>query len=184
MPAIRTTRMPNLSNEDARERMQAFLEYHANSISDTNFDRAFYKAVTTRSAVVQDKSRRIPAQATFSFKVPSTYTNQPEGSSRLTTHGGAIALFFDMLTSLAIIASNFEGWESTGVSRGLSVTYLRPPVEGEACLVETEVIQIGRRLAMVRGVMKREADGALLATCEHQKYMADAPHYMQEKGRL
>lgn len=78
-----------------------------------------------------------------------------------------------------------EGWQTLGVSRGLSVTYLRPPVEGEACLIEAEVIQIGRRLAVVRGVMKREADGVLLATCEHQKYMADEPHDAQnEKGKL
>lgn len=176
--------MEPLTNEDARSYMQAFIDYHANHISDTNFDKAFYKSVTVRSAVVQDKSRGIPAQATFSFKVPATYTNQPEGSSRLTTHGGAIAMFFDMLTSMAIIASNTAGWESTGVSRGLSVTYLRPPVEGEACLIEAEVVQIGRRLAEVRGVMKREADGVLLATCDHQKYMADMPHYVQEKGKL
>lgn len=176
--------MASLNSEDARENMQSFLRYHANSISKTNFDRAFYKSVTTRSAVVMDKARGIPAQAVFSFNVPATYTNQPEGSSRLTTHGGAIAMFFDMLTSLAIMACDFEGWESTGVSRGLSVTYLRPPIEGEACLVEAEVVQIGRRLAVVRGVMKREADGVLLATCEHHKYMADEPHYVWNKGNL
>lgn len=177
--------MEPLSSEQAREYIQTFMDYHADNIAKSNFDRAFCKSVTTRSAVVQDKSRGIPAQATFAFNVPATYTNQPEGSSSLTTHGGAIATFFDMTTSLAIIACNMEGWESLGVSRGLSVTYLRPPVEGQACLIEAEVIQIGRRLAVVRGVMKREADGVLLATCEHQKYMADAPHYVQsDKGKL
>jgi len=177
--------MEPLNNEQARECMQTFMEYFASNISESNFDRAFCKSVRTRSAVVQDKGRGIPAQATFAFNVPSTYSNQPEGSSRLTTHGGAIATFFDMTTSLAIIACNMAGWQSLGVSRGLSVTYLRPPVEGEACLIEAEVIQIGRRLAVVRGVMRREGDKVLLATCEHSKYMADEPHGSQnEKGRL
>lgn len=178
--------MDPLTNDQARESMQAFLEYHANNISESNFDRAFYKSCTTRSAIVQDKAKNIPAQATFAFNIPATYTNQPKGSSKLTTHGGAIATFFDMTTSLAIMACNMEGWESTGVSRGLSVTYLRPPVEGEACLIEAEVIQIGRRLAVVRGVMKREADGVLLAVCDHQKYMANESHYVpgHKKGKL
>lgn len=178
--------MESLTNEEARDYMQVFLDYHGNSISESNFDRTFYKSLTARSAVVLDKARGIPAQATFSFKVPPTYSNQPEGSEKLTTHGGAIATFFDMTTSLAILACNAEGWgTSTGVSRGLSVSYLRPPVEGEACLIDTEVIQIGRRLALIRGVMKREADGVLLATCEHSKYMADVPHYTgREKGNL
>lgn len=45
-------------------------------------------------------------------------------------------------------------------------------------LFECEVIQIGKRLAELRGVMRNEADGSILAICHHQKYMADKPHYV------
>jgi acyl-coenzyme A thioesterase 13 len=90
-------------------------------------------------------------------------------------------MFFDMTTSLAIIGCNFPGWESLGASRNLNVTYLKPPVEGDDCIIEAEVVQIGKRLAMTRGVMKRAKDGVLLAICEHQKYMANKPHYTATK---
>lgn len=93
-------------------------------------------------------------------------------------------MFFDLTTSLTIVACNFPGWESTGMSRRLDVTYLRPPVEGDDVLFECEVIQIGKRLAVLRGVMKREKDGVLLATCQHDKYLPDKPHYKVKPLKL
>lgn len=47
-------------------------------------------------------------------------------------------------------------------------------------LFECEVIQIGKRLAELRGIMRREEDGAVLAICNHQKYLADKPHYVSK----
>ncbi|KJY00968.1 hypothetical protein TI39_contig307g00065 [Zymoseptoria brevis] len=167
--------MAKLNDQEAAELMQGFIDYHASAIGKSNYDRLFYESLKARSARVQAPGVR--ASAVFAFKIPPTYTNQPEGSEVLTTHGGAIAMFFDMTTSLAILGCNFPGWESMGASRDLNVSYLKPPVEGDDCLIEAEVIQIGKRLAMTRGIMKREKDGVLLAICQHQKYMANKPHY-------
>ena len=64
------------------------------------------------------------------------------------------------------------------MTRRLDITFLRPPVEGDDVIVEAEVIQIGKRLAVIRGVMKREKDGVWLATCQHDKYQPDVPHYV------
>ncbi len=36
-------------------------------------------------------------------------------------------------------------------------------------LVESEVVHAGKRLCSLTGVMKRERDGAVMATCEHGK---------------
>jgi acyl-coenzyme A thioesterase 13 len=170
--------MTKLNDQEAAELMQGFIDYHASAIAKNNYDRLFYESLKTRSATVQAPGVR--ASATFAFKIPPTYTNQPEGSPMPTTHGGAIAMFFDMTTSLAIVGCNFTGWESMGASRDLNVTYLKPPVEGDDCIIEAEVLQIGKRLAITRGVMKREKDGVLLAICQHQKYMSDKPHYTAE----
>ncbi|KAI5369481.1 Putative Thioesterase domain, HotDog domain superfamily, acyl-coenzyme A thioesterase 13 [Septoria linicola] len=168
--------MDKLSNEEAAERMQDFIDAHASIIGENNFDKIFYDSLRVRSATISGPG--VSAKAVFECRIPPTYTNQPRDSDKKTSHGGAIATFFDMTTSMAIIACNFPAWLSTGASRKLEVTYLKPPVEGDQVLFECEVIQIGKRLAELRGVMRREADGALLATCEHQKYMADKPHYV------
>ena len=58
------------------------------------------------------------------------------------------------------------GWERQ-TSSSLNTTYFRPAVEGETLLLEAEVVQAGKRLAMTRGVMKRAKDRAIISTCEH-----------------
>lgn len=46
---------------------------------------------------------------------------------------------------------------------------------GERVVIETEVVSVGKRLATVRGVMRREGggddddDGVVLASCLHDK---------------
>lgn len=60
-----------------------------------------------------------------------------------------------------------------GVTRTLNVTYLRPVPLGETVLVECEVVHAGKRLCALKGVMKRESDGAILTSCEHGKVSID-----------
>ena len=164
------------TNEEAARYMQGFLTQHAKQMPKESFDTAFNENVRVRSATVQSPS--VTAKAVFAFTIPPNYSNQPPGRTQ-TTQGGAVAIFFDITTSVAIIASNFSLWDTTtGVTRRLDITYFKPPVEGDEALVECEVLQVGKRLATVRGILRREKDGVVLATCQHDKYLGDKPHYV------
>jgi hypothetical protein len=56
------------------------------------------------------------------------------------------------------------------VTRNLHINYFRPIPVSEKILVECEIVNAGQRLATVRGLMKKESDGALLASCLHDKF--------------
>ncbi|KAI4265443.1 MAG: hypothetical protein L6R38_009420, partial [Xanthoria sp. 2 TBL-2021] len=80
-------------------------------------------------------------------------------------HGGATATIFDVVTTFAISLLSKPGfWEIPGVSRSLDVVYLEPVPEGEEMEVVGEVVKIGKRLAQLRGVMRRKGDGVVVAT--------------------
>lgn len=36
-----------------------------------------------------------------------------------------------------------------------------------------KIVHAGKRLCLLTGIMKREKDGAIVATCEHNKYNID-----------
>ncbi|KAK4496713.1 hypothetical protein PRZ48_012696 [Zasmidium cellare] len=125
--------------------------------------------------------------ATFRFRVERYYINA--GGS---LHGGAQSLIYDHLTSLAIQAvGKPDGWLVPGVSRSLNVTYLRPAPEGTIVLCECEVMAAGKGLALMRGVMRREDDGRVISTCEHDKafvqdrtgakFWTDGKHHSSEE---
>lgn len=62
-------------------------------------------------------------------------------------HGGAVATLADMATTMAAAPIARKGfWEFGGVSRTLSVTYLRPVRLGRVVRVECQVRSVGRRL--------------------------------------
>ncbi|KAF5017449.1 hypothetical protein F66182_10619 [Fusarium sp. NRRL 66182] len=105
-----------------------------------------------------------------------SYTVQPSNCNRLRNlHGGCAATLFDWCTTLPIAMVNGPGfWQGMGVSRTLNVTYMRPVPAGEEVLIECEIIQIGKKLATLRGTMRRRSDNTLLATCEHGKVNIDA----------
>jgi len=44
---------------------------------------------------------------------------------------------------------------------------------GVKVLVVCEVIHAGKRLCSLKGVMKRESDGAVMSVCEHGKVSID-----------
>lgn len=109
---------------------------------------------------------------TFSFVVRKFYTNIM-GS----LHGGAQASIFDALTTLALQAVSTldkgQWMEGGGVSRTLNVTYLRPAPIDEKVLCECEVVHAGKRLCFLRSTMRREKDGAVISTCEHNKSVVE-----------
>ncbi|KAF1958677.1 Thioesterase/thiol ester dehydrase-isomerase [Byssothecium circinans] len=104
------------------------------------------------------------SKTVFSFVVPRSLCNIT-GS----LHGGAVALIFDICTSLAIAAVSRKGfWDTGHVSRVLNCTYLRPAKEGQRFWVESEVVHLGKRMGLLRGVIRGE-DGKICYTCEHNK---------------
>lgn len=56
------------------------------------------------------------------------------------------------------------------MTRNLQMNYFRPVPVGENVVIETEILSAGKRLATVRGLMRRESDGVLLASCAHDKF--------------
>ncbi|KUJ10270.1 Thioesterase/thiol ester dehydrase-isomerase [Mollisia scopiformis] len=103
------------------------------------------------------------------------YVVKPEHCNRLgNLHGGCTSTIFDAATTTALAPIAEPGfWVYAGVSRTLNVTYIRPIPAGEAVLVESEVVHAGKRLCSLKGVMRRERDGAIMATCEHGKVSID-----------
>jgi acyl-coenzyme A thioesterase 13 len=90
------------------------------------------KAVETVKA---EKTSDSTARATYRFKVLPEYLNPAMG-----IQGGAVATFFDVATSWTLFVISKPGfWESSGTSRTLNTTYLRPAFEGEVLIMETEV---------------------------------------------
>jgi acyl-coenzyme A thioesterase 13 len=71
----------------------------------------------------------------WEFTNPDLWANNSQN-----LHGGAQATIFDILTSLTLSTIAKPGfWLFGGVSRTLSVTYLRPAPSDEPIIVECEV---------------------------------------------
>lgn len=82
------------------------------------------------------------AKATFELEVIPELCNP---MNRM--HGGAMALLADMTTTMAAAPIAQQGWwEFGGVSRTLSVTYLRPTPLGTTVVVDCVLRSIGSRL--------------------------------------
>ncbi|KAM4057000.1 thioesterase superfamily protein [Hirsutella rhossiliensis] len=107
--------------------------------------------------------------------VTFTYTVQSDHCNRLQSlHGGAAATLFDFCTTMPLALVNRPGfWQFLGVTRTLNVTYFRPARAGEEVLIECQILQIGKRLTSLRGVMTRKSDGQILSICEHGKVNID-----------
>ena len=105
---------------------------------------------------------------TFAFTVQHQHCNNMG-----TMHGGCTASIFDVCTTLPVAFAMAPGsWEMLGVTRTLNVSYMLPVFVGDEVLIECEILQIGKKLAALRGVMRRMGDNAIVATCEHGKFDA------------
>lgn len=110
-------------------------------------------------------------------RVVYSYTVPKDNQNRMgNMHGGCTASLFDWCTTLPLCLMTKPGfWLFLGVSRTLNCTYLKPIPVGEKIFIECEIVSIGKTLATIRGVMKRQSDGDVLATCEHGKFNMDPP---------
>lgn len=121
--------------------------------------------------VSHDASDRAHPRVTFRLTVQPQHCN-----NLMNMHGGCTATVFDFCTSIpTTLVARLGFWLFLGVSRTLNVTYLRPIPCGETVLIDCEVVHLGSRLCALRGTMRRESDGAVMAICEHGKANTDPP---------
>ena len=160
------------------DRIQLFLDKHTADERKAGPDSKSWIAEVLPHLSLLSSSPPDPprhgARLTFKFDVKQIHSNTIGNMQ-----GGCVSTVFDYTTSLALGMINKPGyWFFLGVTRTLTVTVLRPVVVGEAVLVECEVVNAGRRLAHLKGTMRRESDGEVLAVCEHDKFNADPPEEM------
>ncbi|KAI9662185.1 MAG: RNA polymerase III subunit C82 [Trizodia sp. TS-e1964] len=105
-------------------------------------------------------------KCTFELLVTEKYANM-----RGMLHGGAAALIFDMCTAVAVgpVARPGTWGFLGGVSRALNISYLKPVPIGTTLRIECEVLHLGRKLSLLRGVMTSLDGKVVYATAEHHK---------------
>lgn len=162
------------TNEEARDAMQRFITGYSKLSPHDNFDNAFNRCMRVTSATLETDTTS--ASATFHFTIPALYGNNPSGK---TIHGGAVATFFDNTTSLPMLAVR-KWWDGeSGVTRNLNVSYFRPVLEREKMVLEAEVVQCGKRNATIKGVLRRDRDGVIVASCQHDKVRAESKEFFK-----
>ncbi|KAK2759482.1 hypothetical protein FQN54_002960 [Arachnomyces sp. PD_36] len=112
-----------------------------------------------------------PPRATFLLTVAPELCN---GLGNL--HGGCATTIIDNLSSTLLLGGSRPGFYSLGgVSRNLTLTYLRPVPEGTEIRIVCEVVQTGRRLALLRGEIRKADDNTLCVVASHEKANTDDP---------
>ena len=102
--------------------------------------------------------------AQFTFPVEPILCNASEN-----LHGGIATTLFDALTTVSLLTIIKPGyWDTFGVSRTLTVTFLRPLPVGTKVFLDCEVVAAGKRMVNLKGTMKT-ADGKVCVTCIHDK---------------
>jgi acyl-coenzyme A thioesterase 13 len=161
--------MQSQTDKSAADKIRSYLGAYAASMPPNNIDGSFIRQAVLTSVTTESETSN--AKAIWSLVIPPLCSNNRVSKN---IHGGAVATFFDNATSMAVFACK-NAWEDSGVTRNLNVTYFRPPVEGETIMIESEVLQLTKRLATIRGIMRRDSDGTVLAICQHDKYRPSRP---------
>ncbi|EFQ27653.1 thioesterase superfamily protein [Colletotrichum graminicola] len=161
---------PVFDAKTGEERIKAWLTLDKDDAG--NFESGSWMSALSPSISLISASLTPTPSATFAFTVRPEHCNRAGN-----LHGGAAATLFDSLTTmpLALINDRPGYWQFLGVSRTLSCSYLRPAPAGEECIVECEIVQVGRLMCHLRGTLRRKRDGSVLATCEHHKFNTDPP---------
>jgi len=110
-----------------------------------------------------------PARASFLLNVLPEMTN-----SMNNLHGGCSATLVDILTSCVLVTVGKPGvFSYGGVTRGLRLTYLSPIPVGTEMRLICEVVQMGRRMSLIKAEIFRVIDGVLCVVAEHEKANTD-----------
>lgn len=86
-------------------------------------------------------------------------------------HGGAAGVIFDMMTTVTLGPVAREGfWDFLGgVTRTLNISYLKAVPIGTTVKIKSEVLQVGKTMALIRGTMMSLDESTAYCTCEHHK---------------
>lgn len=155
-----------------KDRAQAILSSLAHDPEYACFDAMTLGGVELLSISQETQSVRL------AFTVLPTLCNVYR-----TLHGGAAATLLDTLTSLALLTvAKPVRWSTLGITRSLSVTFLRPLPMGTQVFLDCEVLAAGKSMANLKGTMKT-GDGQVCVICNHDKVATTTP-YHQTKERL
>lgn len=118
----------------------------------------------------ESASRGPPAQVSYRLTVEPSMANILGN-----LHGGCAATLVDNLSTTILWGVSSPGlFESGGVSRNLNLTYLRPVPVGADIRIICEVVQLGKRLALLRVEIRLAGDGTVCVVADHQKFNTDA----------
>jgi acyl-coenzyme A thioesterase 13 len=91
-------------------------------------------------------------------------------------HGGSAGLIFDMLTTTALgpLATRRSYFFLGGVTRSLSISYLRAVPIGSTVRIYSWVVAAGKTMAFIRSEMTSVDGNVVYATAEHHKVNSEA----------
>ncbi|KIW07135.1 uncharacterized protein PV09_02007 [Verruconis gallopava] len=151
--------------QDPKERVQAYLDaYKEQGPKHDSFDADLMRNIRLVSATAKPSAKIV-----FEFDVHPRFCSKSNNM-----HGGAVALMADMGTTMAVAPlSSKDFWHFGGVSRVLSVSYLRPIPKSITLLVKCKVVQIGKTNATIHMKAYNKANNTLLCVAEHSKTWVD-----------
>lgn len=85
-----------------------------------------------------------------------------------TMHGGCTASLVDIVSTLALMTLQRS---VPGVSVDLNVSYMKAAKLGEDILIDARTLKAGKMLAFLDVVIKNKADGSVIATGKHTKFI-------------
>jgi len=102
-------------------------------------------------------------------------------------HGGAAGVIFDMCTTTALCPIQRPGyWDfQGGVTRSLSISYLKAIPIGTTVRIRCAVIQHGRLMALIRGSLESVDGKVVYATCDHHKvHTQPLPEHLKVRDEM
>lgn len=148
------------------DRLQALLDILVHDTDHESFDTIKLGQVDLKLLSASQEKQSVR----YAFNVTPSLCNRAGN-----LHGGAATSLFDTLTTTALLTVAKEGyWDSLGVSRTLTVTFLRPLPMGTKVFLDCKVLAAGKKMANLKGTM-RTADGKICVICIHDKAAVESP---------
>ena len=161
---------PSLLSLPLKDRVQTIINALLHDPEYAFFDSITLGGVELLSISQETQSVR------FAFTVLPTLCN-----GFRTLHGGAATALLDTLPSLALVTVAKPGhWHTLGLTRNLTVTFLRPLPLGTQVFLDCEVVTAGKLMANLKGTMKT-GDGRVCVICIHDKTVVETHDHLTKE---